>query len=88
MISKSKTVLTLLFSSLCVFKSYPLAFQGVRTGVLDMANVPEVKRTNRLLNVLTVAILTVITGLAFVVKDLRMLLALNGATVGNSLIYL
>jgi len=67
--------------------SYPLAFVGVREGVLDLANIPQEKRTNGLLNKLTVAILAGVTGMALVVKDLSFLLSLGGATLGNALIY-
>ena len=68
--------------------SYPLAFAGCRDGVLDLVNVPEEKRTNGLLNKVTVACLTGITGLALVVKDLSFVMSCGGATLGNELIYL
>jgi len=68
--------------------SYPLAFAGCRDGVLDLAKVPEDKRTNALLNKVTVGCLSVITGLALVVKDLSFVMSFGGATLGNALIYL
>ena len=52
--------------------------------MLDLANIPQEKRTNGLLNKLTVAILAGVTGMALVVKDLSFLLSLGGATLGNS----
>lgn len=67
--------------------SYPLAFAGCRDGVLDVAKVPAEKRTNGLMNTLTFGILSVITGLALTVKDLKFVLAFGGATFGNALIY-
>jgi len=41
--------------------SYPLAFAGFRDGVLDLAKVPQEKRTNNLLDKVTVGCLSLIT---------------------------
>ena len=65
---------------------YPLAFVGVRDGVLDMFKVQN--RSDSMLNTLTVALLTAVTILAFFVKNIRDVLALGGATWGNCVIYL
>lgn len=67
--------------------SYPLTFVGCRDGVLDVANVPAKKRTNGVLNFVTVGMLSIITGLALTVKDLKFVLSFGGATFGNALIY-
>jgi len=67
--------------------SYPLAFVGVRDGVLDLMKVPDSRRTARFLNCLTVAILGFTTALALKVKDVSLVLALDGALLGNALIY-
>jgi hypothetical protein len=74
--------------ALSILFSYPLAFVGVREGVLDLIQVPQSKRSNKLLNAVTVVLLSVITSMAYVLKDLRKLLAFNGATWGNAVIYL
>lgn len=66
--------------------SYPLAFVGVRDGVLDMFKVKN--RSDSMLNTLTVALLTAVTIMAFFVKNIRDVLALGGATWGNAVIYL
>jgi amino acid permease len=68
--------------------SYPLAFTGVRDGCLDLAGVAPAKRSNSILNILTVALLTVITVLAHFVRDLTLILSFGGATWGNAVIYL
>lgn len=78
-LSRIAVALSLLFS-------YPLAFVGVRDGLLDLLQVQ--KRSDSLLNAVTVGLLTVITGLAYALTDLRKLLAFNGATWGNAVIYL
>ena len=70
-----------------LFHRYPLAFVGVRDGMLDLMSVPVEKRTNGTLNKLTIGILSVITGLALVAKDLSFVLSFGGATLGNALIY-
>lgn len=66
--------------------SYPLVFNGVRDGVLDMLNMKD--RSNKRLNLLTVACLSGITGLALVLRDVSFVLAFGGATLGNALIYI
>ena len=78
-LSRIAVALSLLFS-------YPLAFVGVREGLLDLLKVE--KRSDRLLNSVTVGLLAVITSFAYKLRDLRKLLAINGATWGNSVIYL
>lgn len=67
------------------FCRYPLAFVGVREGLLDLFQVK--KRSNKILNALTVVTLTAITSLALKVKDVSFVLAFAGATLGNALIY-
>jgi len=68
--------------------SYPLVFSGLRDGVLDLANIEPDKRSNSLLNKVTLGLLAVITGLALKVKDLTFVLSFGGATLGNALIYI
>lgn len=67
--------------------SYPLAFQGCRDGIIDLLNVPMEKRDNKLANMTTIAILSVLTLLAATLSDVSMVLALGGATLGNALTY-
>lgn len=67
--------------------SYPLVFSGARDGVLDLLSVPVEKRTSSNLNKVTVTLLSLLTGLALVVKDLSFVLSFGGATLGNALIY-
>ena len=64
--------------------SYPLAFVGARDGVLDLL---KIKGTAKTQNVLTVALLAVITGGALVIPDVSFVMAFAGATLGNCLIY-
>ena len=65
--------------------SYPLAFVGVKEGLLDLLRIQD--RSNKSLNIVTVAALGGITAMAAKVKDLSLVLALGGATLGNALIY-
>lgn len=73
------------FSLIC---TYPLVFVGCRDGFLDLVRVPKEKRTNTILNQVTVCLLALITAAAIVMKDLSFVLAFGGATLGNALIYL
>jgi amino acid permease len=68
--------------------SYPLAFQGCRDGMIDILQVPALQRSdNRFLNVTTIILLSTITLLAAILKDVKVVLALGGATLGNLLTY-
>jgi len=73
--------------SLSLVFSYPISFQGLRDGVLDLVGTPMEKRTNAVLNQSTVAILLVVTMLATVLKDVSFVVAFGGATLGNLLVY-
>ncbi|KAL7581674.1 hypothetical protein ACA910_022221 [Epithemia clementina (nom. ined.)] len=66
--------------------SYPLCFQGLRDGVLDLLQMKE--RTTGHLNSATVALLLVLTCLASLLTDVSTVLALAGATLGNLLCYI
>jgi amino acid permease len=65
--------------------SYPLAFVGARDGVLDLL---KMKGTEKTQNVLTLALLAIITSAALVIPDVSFVMALAGATLGNALIYI
>jgi len=67
--------------------SYPLAFTGCRDGFLDLAKVPVEKRSSGTLNVVTIALLGVITFFACSLTDVSFVLAFGGATLGNALTY-
>eukprot|EP00535_Pseudo-nitzschia_heimii_P009783 CAMPEP_0197190764 /NCGR_PEP_ID=MMETSP1423-20130617/22251_1 /TAXON_ID=476441 /ORGANISM="Pseudo-nitzschia heimii, Strain UNC1101" /LENGTH=542 /DNA_ID=CAMNT_0042643221 /DNA_START=97 /DNA_END=1725 /DNA_ORIENTATION=- len=67
--------------------SYPLAFTGCRDGFLDLAKVPMEKRSPGTLNIVTLALLGVITFFACSLTDVSFVLAFGGATLGNALTY-
>lgn len=68
--------------------SYPLVFTGCRDGLLDLLGVsPEKKSQNNVLNTTTLVLLAVVTSLAAVLKDVSLVLAVAGATLGNALTY-
>lgn len=67
--------------------SYPLAFVGVRDQLFDLVKV-DMSARSKLIVPSTLALLTLVTALAFVLKDIRVILALGGATWGNCVIYL
>jgi amino acid permease len=68
--------------------SYPLLFVGTREGLLDLIRVPEEKRTNSLLNKLSIGLLGIITWLALHVTDLTFVASMSGAVLGTSLIFI
>lgn len=67
--------------------SYPLAFTGCRDGFLDLAKIPVEKRSSGTMNVVTIALLGVITFCACSLTDVSFVLAFGGATLGNALTY-
>lgn len=68
--------------------SYPLCFTGVRDGTMDLMGVKEENRSNSLHNSLTTGLLSIVTIVAFLSRDLCFIFSLSGATVGTALIYL
>jgi len=67
--------------------SYPLAFVGMRDGIVDLMKVPADKKSNALLNSLTVGLLALLTVLACTLTDVSFVLSFGGATLGNALTY-
>jgi amino acid permease len=64
--------------------SYPLAFVGLRDGVLDLLKMKGAPKTQ---NLLTVGLLSTVTVAALVIPDVSFVMAFGGATLGNALIY-
>merc|ERR1712060_11125 len=56
--------------AISILFSYPLAFTGVRDGILDILQIRSKDRSTKLLNKLTLGILSIVTALALKVKDL------------------
>jgi amino acid permease len=68
--------------------SYPLAFQGCRDGILDLCRLtPKQRADDNLTNLTTLLLLSVVTFLAIVLKDVSLVLSVGGATLGNALTY-
>ncbi len=65
--------------------SYPLAFVGLRDGVIDLL---KLKVGPKGQNLLTVALLSLVTCAALSIPDVSFVLAFGGATLGNALIYI
>lgn len=73
---------------LAILFGYPLTFSALREGVFDLLSLPVTgdARTRALVPV-TVTMLTLITSLALVLKNLGVVVALSGALIGATLIY-
>ncbi|GKY95011.1 hypothetical protein MPSEU_000465700 [Mayamaea pseudoterrestris] len=74
--------------TMSVIFTVPLAFCGVRNGALDLLMVAPEQRQGRVTTMATVAGLALVTCLALVLKDVRLVLALGGSTWGMCVIYL
>jgi len=67
---------------------YPLIFQGLRDGILEVFKIPSEKRKDTgLLNTATILILSFVTFMAVTLKDVSFVLAIVGATLGCLLAY-
>ncbi len=69
--------------------SYPLTFVSFRANILDFLKLrPEMKSNPKIVNACTVALLAVITCVAYFVTDIGNLLSFGGATYANWLTFL
>lgn len=67
--------------------SYPIVFIGFRDGVLDLLNVPISKHTTGNLNALSIVLLAIITLLASFVRNLGVVNAVGGGTLGTVIVF-
>ena len=76
--------LAIAFSSLT---TYPLAFIGLRDGILDSLEVPIAKQTNRNLEVLTIVLLSIITIIALCITDLGLINTVGGGIFATAIVF-
>jgi amino acid permease len=69
--------------SLSIMTSYPFTFTGVRDSVLDLTGISE--RSNSLLDLTTVGLLSILSILSLFVSNLGEVWAIGGATYGTAL---
>jgi len=67
--------------------SYPIVFIGFRDGVLDLLNVPMSKQTAGNLDALSIVLLAIITLLASFVRNLGVVNAVGGGTLGTVIVF-
>jgi amino acid permease len=60
--------------------TYPLPFVGLRDGVLDAWQVPARDRTDKLVNIVSIALLGAVTIVALLVQNLALVLSVGGGT--------
>ena len=69
--------------------SYPLTFVSFRANIMDFIGMGSEKKNNpKVVNACTIALLSVITGIAYFVTDIGNLLSFGGATYANWLTFL
>jgi sodium-coupled neutral amino acid transporter 11 len=66
---------------------YPLAFIGVRDGLLDVFQVPLEWQTPRKMNVFTICVLSVLTIFSCLLDDLGLINAIGGGALGTLLCF-
>lgn len=67
--------------------TYPLPFIGTRDAILDLFSVSDEKQTSTHLNLLSVALLSVLTLLAVHLTDLGFVNAVGGAALGTGVVF-
>lgn len=70
--------------ALSLILTYPLPFVGFRDVALDILEVPVDGRTDELVSVVSVVLLTVVTLCAFAVQDLALVLSVGGGTFSTA----
>ena len=68
--------------------SFPLNFVGLREGVLGMLGLKEQANKPSVHWITTIALMCVTNGVALVLKDLGLIVALGGAILGSALVYI
>ena len=68
--------------------TYPLPFIGIRDGILDLFEVDDASQTSTNLNVLSLAILSVITAFACHFTDLALVNAVGGGALGTAVVFI
>ena len=67
--------------------TYPITFIGVRDGVMDIIELPDEQQTSRNLDILTIALLMIITCIAVVCTDLGIINAVGGGTLATMIVF-
>lgn len=67
--------------------TYPLAFMGLRDGVLDSLQLPIQKQTTWNVNIITMVLLTLLTALASIITDLGYLNVIGGGTLAAAIVF-
>lgn len=72
---------------LALLTGYPFTFSALREGILDLANIKEEEKRSNALRPLTVGLLTIVTGLAIVLRDVGFVVSISGAMFGAALMF-
>ena len=73
--------------SIAIICTYPLVFIGYRDGVLDLLQVSAEKQTSGNLNLVSFILLTFVTIIAMLVKDLGLINAVGGRTLATAIVF-
>ena len=71
---------------LALLTGYPFTFSALKDGIFDLAKTPSDKRSG-LSNSVTVGLLTIVTALAIVLKDVGIVVSISGALFGAALVF-
>jgi amino acid permease len=73
--------------AVAIICTYPLVFIGYRDGVLDLLQVPAEKQTSNNLNVVSFILLSFVTAIAMMVKNLGLINAVGGGTLATAIVF-
>ena len=75
------------FIAFSILFTYPVTFFGTRDGVIDILDLPEEKQTSTNINIITIALLLIITLLAVFTTDLGIVNAVGGGTLATLIVF-
>lgn len=67
--------------------TYPITFMGFRDGVLDILELPVEKQTSMNINIITFALVAIVTILASMITDLGYVNAVGGGTLAAAIVF-
>jgi sodium-coupled neutral amino acid transporter 11 len=73
---------------LAILTGYPFTFSALREGILDLNNVTDKQKRDSAIRPLTVGLLSVVTALALVLKDVGFVVSMSGALFGAALMFI
>ena len=73
---------------LSIITGHPFTFSALREGILDLAKVTDMDKRTNALRPLSIGLLSLLTALAMVLKDVGFVVSFSGAAFGSALMFI